>query len=577
MPKADEEQGAKESLGTLLGPGYGTVEPSFQGRYTLFLAAGLICGVELCERLAFYTFNGSQPFFLVRLGYPLSSAAGINAAMWTLCMTLTVFSGWISDVLLGRYWSIVVFTMLYVIGTALCSWAGYPSQQSAGLYLTGVMVFVPLGTSGIKCLMSNFGADQFNIREPGQLEARERFFSYFYLAINVGAAIAYGWLTTLATSGGPGVPKNYGFFVVYLIAALAMSLALLMFIAGKPLYRILPVQKTSALGSTYRYLQAARRRGSSEAWYCMASVALMVIAIIMSLLEALAPGGGLYVAIGAFLCAVAGLSFALIACYRTTWVGEADLAGECLSASDMKDMLRLVPILIPAQLSFGALMNCMMFYYQHQACQMDVRAPWADPLDPHPRQLNGSIYNIADCLAIIVFTPIVVMLIIPAVERVRGSALGFGFRYTVGVSLGTASVLSAAILEMYRRSTPKLNHLSDCAPNGIRMSSMNAMWMLLPYALMGLGEVWAMPTMMHLAYNQAPPAARTFTSIMGFFFMGVSSALFSIFVILFSRWVPDNLNNGNLEYAYLANWSLAVLFLICFTMLWRQFEQKTFD
>jgi len=577
MPKADAEQGSEESIGNWLGPGYGTVEPSVKGQYTLVLAAGIICGVELCERLAFYTFNGTQPFFLVRLGYPLSGAAGINAAMWTLCTTLTVTSGWISDVILGRYWSIVVFSLLYVIGTALCSFAGYPSQNSISIYLTGIMVFVPLGTSGIKCIMSNFGADQFNVQEPGQSEAREKFFSYFYLAINVGAAVAFGWLVTLATSGGVGVPRKFGFFAVYLIASVAMGIALLMFIAGKPLYRILPVQKTSALGSTSRYIQAARRRGALQAWCCIASMVLMVIAIMMSLVEALAPGGGFFVAIGAFTCAAGGLCAALIACHHTTWVGDVDLAGECLSARDMKDMLRLVPIIIPAQLSIGSLMNCMMFYYQHQACQMDVRAPWADPLEPNPRQFNGSMYNIADCLAIIVFTPIVVMVVIPAVEWVRGAPLGFGSRYIVGVSLGTASVLSAAILEMLRRSSPKLPHVSDCAPNGITMSSISAMWMVTPYALMGLAEVWAMPTMMHLAYNQAPPAARTFTSIMGFFFMGVSSALFSIIVTLVSRWVPDDLNNGHLEYAYLANWSVAALFLMLFIMNYRNFEQKSFD
>jgi dipeptide/tripeptide permease len=243
----------------------------------------------------------------------------------------------------------------------------------------------------------------------------------------------------------------------------------------------------------------------------------------------------------------------------------------------MKDMLRLVPILIPAQLCFGALMNCMMFYYQHQACQMDVRVPWADPLDPKPTQLNGSIYNVADCLAVVMFTPIVIILIMPAIERVQGRPLDFGFRYTVGVILGSASVFFAGIIEILRRRSPKLHFVSDCAPDGITMSSIGAIWMVIPYALMGMGEVWAMPTIMHLAYNQAPPAARTLTSIMGFFLLGVSSSLFSIIVTLCSRWSPDNLNEGHLEYAYLANWIVAALFLAVFFFAYRRFEQKTFD
>ncbi len=69
--------------------------------------------------------------------------------------------------------------------------------------------------------------------------------------------IAFGWLTTFAISGGPGVPRSYGFFAVYVIASLAMGLASLMFMVGRPLCHILRLQKTSAIGSAFRYIQAS--------------------------------------------------------------------------------------------------------------------------------------------------------------------------------------------------------------------------------------------------------------------------------------------------------------------------------
>merc|ERR1719329_1625730 len=138
--------------------------------------------VELCERLAFYTFTGTQEFFLERHGYSLAQAGGVNAAMGTLCMAWALFAGWMADVVLGRYHTILVFGLLYAIGAFVAATAAWPAFNDTGLYLFGVMVLVPMGTAGIKANISNFGADQFDISDPSQKDAQEKFFSWFYLA-----------------------------------------------------------------------------------------------------------------------------------------------------------------------------------------------------------------------------------------------------------------------------------------------------------------------------------------------------------------------------------------------------------
>merc|ERR1719453_1506780 len=57
--------------------------------------------VELCERLAFYTFTGTQEPFLEISGYSLSQSAALNSAMTTLCMTWSLLACWTADVSLG--------------------------------------------------------------------------------------------------------------------------------------------------------------------------------------------------------------------------------------------------------------------------------------------------------------------------------------------------------------------------------------------------------------------------------------------------------------------------------------------
>merc|ERR1719162_2875365 len=221
--------------------------------------------VELCERLAFYTFTGTQEFFLEHLGYTLSQAGGINAAMSTLCMCWALLAGWIADAVLGRYMTILVFGGVYASGALVACLAAWPGFESSRCYLFGIMVLVPIGTAGIKANISNFGADQYDTSDPVQAAAQEKFFSWFYFSINLGSAVAYGYLTTLGSNGGLGIPKQYGYFSVYLIASLCMLLAIHIFRSGRQQYRHQRIQERSSLGSVARYLSVAAQDGSKHA------------------------------------------------------------------------------------------------------------------------------------------------------------------------------------------------------------------------------------------------------------------------------------------------------------------------
>merc|ERR1719454_2541536 len=115
--------------------------------------------------------------------------------------------------------TIVSLGFVYALGALMATVGAFPGVANTKLYLCGVMVLVPIGTAGIKANISNFGADQYDVNDPVQKVAQEKFFSWFYLAINIGSAIAYGYLTTMGSNGGLGVPKRYGYFAVYTIAS----------------------------------------------------------------------------------------------------------------------------------------------------------------------------------------------------------------------------------------------------------------------------------------------------------------------------------------------------------------------
>jgi len=514
--------------------------------------------VELCERLAFYTFTGTQEFFLEHVGYTLSQAGGLNAAMSTLCMCWALLAGWLADAVLGRYHTIIIFGIVYALGALMATMAAWPSFESSKCYLFGIMVLVPIGTAGIKANISNFGADQYDTSDAVQAAAQEKFFSWFYFAINLGSAVAYGYLTTLGSNGGLGIPKQYGYFAVYLVAALCMVLAVCIFRSGRHQYRMQPIQKNSALGTVARYVSIAAWRGSKHAAVLILGLALLTLGVVCSVVQAMMPAAafaGLLTQV-AFVCAGVGIAAVVIPCLRTSWIGHVVLPGQTLTGVDVATFLRLLPVLFSANLAFSSLYNSMQFWYQQQACQMDLRIPFS----LSGSQFSGSFFMIADCLGIVLATPFAVNWLNPLLEKKTSGRFGHGSKFVLGMAFAAFSVLLAAHLEKLRKGAPVLSITSNCAPAGVQMSDMNASWMVVPFFLMGLGEIYTQPVLMHFAYSKSPASMRTLAVVTCLVIGAVSNALFTVEISALSPFVPNDLNKGNLEYGHYANVALGGLF-----------------
>eukprot|EP00122_Pirum_gemmata_P016035 Pgem_evm1s14986 len=108
--------------------------------------------------------------------------------------------------------------------------------------ITGVMVFVTIGTGFIKPNISNFGGDQYNTQTgtkeeiASEKKEQQTFFYFFYFMINVGGVVAFGYLVNLASSGSGSISKQNGYFAAYLIAFGAMVLAVVLFFSGTRRY-----------------------------------------------------------------------------------------------------------------------------------------------------------------------------------------------------------------------------------------------------------------------------------------------------------------------------------------------------
>lgn len=245
---------------------------------------------------------------------------------------------------------------------------------------------------------------------------------------------------------------------------------------------------------------------------------------------------------------------------------------EELSGEEVRQALSIVPLLITVNIGFNLAYNAMNNAFPASACQMNTIVG--------NDQLNGAFYNIADAIAIILFTPLFEAFLYPAIGYCKGSPVRIGQKIIAGLLLGAASNASAAYLEIQRRHKPYMCDAADfskCAPGydpeagqGTRMKDMSAFWIFVPFTLIGIAEILVNPCLYCLAYEAAPEKVRSLVQAFQLFCMGCLSNAFTAAVM--ASTLPDDLDEGNLEYYYFINIVLAFLSIMIYFVLTRCFR-----
>ena len=185
----------------------------------------------ILERAAYYSLLGNLGFFVnAYLNYTPNNAAelvlGFSGMTWLSCF----IGGILGDTFLGRYKTILVGLLLYVIGFTMLPLLKYVANPDDNVYVSDgrqpLFVFwlllalfvISLGEGCFKSNMSPFGADQ--VQEAQDFEMRT-FFNYFYWAINIGSFIGFSALTL--------IQQEYGFITGYIVPSCLLLLGLIIF------------------------------------------------------------------------------------------------------------------------------------------------------------------------------------------------------------------------------------------------------------------------------------------------------------------------------------------------------------
>ncbi|GLT27070.1 hypothetical protein SLA2020_020980 [Shorea laevis] len=211
-------------------------------------SVSLIIGVEVAESFAL---NGIVSNLITFLTGPLgqsTATAAENVNAWSGVVSLLPLLGaFIADSFLGRYRTIVVACLIYIMGLGLLTLAAtipfdatsaslssnnmtsYSSHSFQVILFFFSLYLVALANGGYKPCIQAFGADQFDGEDPEECMAKSSFFNWWNFCMYGGTLVAL-WILNY-------IQDNLSWALGFGISCIAMIVALIVFLVGTNTYR----------------------------------------------------------------------------------------------------------------------------------------------------------------------------------------------------------------------------------------------------------------------------------------------------------------------------------------------------
>ncbi|KAM6573186.1 hypothetical protein CsatA_017266 [Cannabis sativa] len=477
-------------------------------------SAGFIIGVEVAERFAYYGIESNLISYLTGPLGQSTALAAANVNAWAgVSSLLPLFGAFVADSFLGRYRTIIVANLLYIMGLGLLSLSAILPIAGAS-HIQLILFFfslylVAIAQSGHKPCVQAFGADQFDGEDPQECKARSSFFNWWYFGICGGS------LTTVLIVSY--IQENISWALGFGIPCIAMLLGLFVFLLGTKTYRY--TVKRDEENPFFRigrvFIAAFSNRRTQDSQQNLPHQSYEQFKFLNKAL--LTPDGK---------------------------------ASSVVDVEEAKAVLRLVPIWGTC-LVYGIVFAQVPTFFTKQGATMQRTIVPGFDIPPASLQSIGS-------LAIFFFIPIYDRVIVPIARAFTGRPSGITMlqRIGTGMFLSLLSMVIAALVEIKRLKTAQDYGLVDSPGATVPMS----VWWLIPqYLLQGVSDVFTMVGLQELFYDQVPSDLRSVGLALYLSIFGVGSFLSSFLISIIEEttggngrdsWFSNNLNCAHLDYYY---------------------------
>ncbi|KAJ7945742.1 Protein NRT1/ PTR FAMILY 5.10 like [Quillaja saponaria] len=503
-------------------------------------SAWFIIVVEVAERSAYKGIAGNLISYLTGpLGQPVATAAA-NVNLWIgTGALLPLLGAFVADSYFGRYRTIVLSSVVYILGLGLLTLSAtlisYSSSKSYSPQMRLVLIFISLylvaiGLAGHKPCLQSFGADQFDEQHPEERKSRSSFFNWWYFSI------CSGMLLTLLILNY--IQDNLSWSLGFGIPCITMIIGLVVFLLGTRTYRytIQSYEKSPFVRIARVFAAAIRNRKSTLSAVATKQEAHQSFEQFRFLNKALlAPNGSKE---GGESCSI-------------TEVEEA------------KAVLSLIQIWTTC-LTFGIVFAQVSTFYTKQGATMDRKVFPGFDISAASLQSFGN-------LTIVLLTPVYDRIFVPIARSFTSKHSGITMlqRIGTGIVMSMIGMAVAALVEMKRLRTAKDYGLVD-KPDAI--IPMSVWWLIPQYTLDGVSHVFTMVGIQEFFYDQAPTELRSMGVALYLSVIGVGSFLSSFLISAIEEatggdgrdsWFANNLNRAHLDYFY---WLLAGLCAVSFVL-----------
>lgn len=465
------------------------------------LSAAFIVGNEAAERFSYYGIRSILAVYIT--GEVMRGGLGQTNDTATTIIHLFIFANyflpllgaWLSDRLIGRYWTILSLSLVYCLGNGVLACSDLLTTVDAKLACLAVgLGLIALGSGGIKPCVSAFMGDQF---KPEQGHLLQKAYGAFYWAINFGSFFSFLVV--------PWVKDHHGYGWAFGVPGVFMALATLIFWLGTRHYtRVAPARETKTAGFLKVLLGALRSQPRltlapivNVLTSLVLPLAAMVVFTVLALSHDLTPvmrglGWAALGAVGCWYLLIVGLSLSgRLELPDSYWNAARPRfrEGEISAARSVSPIL-FVFALVPV---FWALFDQTTSTWVLQGKTMVPFKVFGYTIDAEEMQSANPAF-------VMVLVPLLTLVVYPWLGRLATPLR----RMSAGMFLAAASYVIVAWLQQRLESGERLSIL----------------WQFLPYLVLTTGEVLLSTTGLEFAFAEAAPGMRS--TIMSFWLLTVA-------------------------------------------------------
>ncbi|XP_050387334.1 protein NRT1/ PTR FAMILY 7.3-like [Argentina anserina] len=489
----------------------------------------------------------------------------------------SLMGAFISDSYLGRYLTCVTFQIVHIFGLMALSISTYlfmlkppdcgkigqlcdPHRpiEVAVFYIS--IYLIALGNGAPEPALATFGADQFDEENPEEKKSKASFYSYFYVALNLGCLIGETVLVYLESMGH--------WVVAFWTCTASGILAFLLFLSGS---------------FHYRHFKATGNPISRFSQVIVASIRKMNQQLPSN-------GEGLHETIARDgdmnglrkIPHTNGLEFLDRAAYITqddiTWMSKEGQTANpwnlctVTQVEEVKCVLRILPIWFCTILSSVVFIQ-MLSLFVEQGAAMDRKVSKSFLIPPASMT---SFDIVSTTLFIVFYDKLIVPFYIKIAKREPKPPSELQ-RIGIGLAIAVIALVIAGFVERLR-----LNHASSTGET----SSLSIFWQTPQYVLVGVSEAFVHIAQMEFFASQTPDGLKSLGMALSMFSSAIGSYVASMILTMVMKfttkdgkpgWVPPNLNNGHLDRFFFLSAGLTALDLAFYVVCAKSYKFKSLE